>query len=133
MGIATILWTTFISLVGLQLCLPDGDLEKLADQNPRFWCPNPLLRIIYGLFQLIGVVFVLGFVVYLTFTAHWWYSLVYLGGLIIAKLVSIILQIPIAFIFSKQIERIMYGGLIYKRIIGTILIILGMIILLANI
>lgn len=133
MEIITILWTTFISLVGLQLCVPDGDIEKMADQNPRFWCPNPLLRIIYGLFQLLGAIFVIGFALYLTFTEHWWYILMYLGGAILAKLVSFLLQIPIALIFSKQIQGIMYGSLIYKRLIGTILTISGMILLLANI
>lgn len=132
MDITTILWTTFISLVGLQLCVSDGDNEKIADQYPRFWCPNPILRIIYGLFQFLGAAFVLGFALYLTFAEHWWYILVYLGGAIVAKLVSFLLQIPIALILSKQIQGIMYGGLIYKRLIGTILIILGMILLLVN-
>lgn len=132
MDITTILWTTFISLVGLQLCVPDGDVEKMADQNPSFWCGNPLLRIIYGLFQLLGVVYVIGFALYLTFADHWWYILVYLGGVILAKLVSFFLQIPIAMMLSKQIQGQMYGGLIYKRLIGTLLIVLGMILLLAN-
>lgn len=132
MEITTILWTTFISLVGLQLCVPDGDTEKMADQNPSFWCGNPLLRIIYGLFQLLGVVFVLGFALYLTFAEHWWYIIVYLGGAIIAKLVAFLLQIPIVLMFSKQIQGHMYGGLISKRLTGTALIILGLILLLAN-
>lgn len=132
METTTILWTTFISLVGLQLCVPDGDTEKMADHNPSFWCGNPLLRIIYGLFQLLGVVFVIGFALYLTFAEHWWYILVYLGGVIMAKLFAFILQIPIALIFSKQIQGHMYGGLIYKRLTGTVLIILGLILLLAT-
>lgn len=132
MEITTILWTTFISLVGLQLCVPDGDTEKMADHYPSFWCGNPLLRIIYGLFQLLGAVFVIGFALYLTFAEHWWYIIVYFGGAIIAKLVAFLLQIPIALIFSKQIQVHMYGGLIYKRVIGTVLIILGLILLLAT-
>lgn len=132
METTTILWTTFISLVGLQLCVPDGDTEKMADHNPNFWCGNPLLRIIYGLFQLLGVVFVIGFALYLIFAEHWWYILVYLGGVIIAKLVTFLLQIPIALMFSKQIQGHMYGGLISKRLIGTVLIILGLILLLAT-
>ena len=48
--VATILFTTFISLVGLQLCVPDGETEKMADKYPSWWCSNPFLRIIYGLF-----------------------------------------------------------------------------------
>lgn len=74
----------------------------------------------------------LGFALYLTFAEHWWYVLVYLGGVIIAKLFAFILQIPIALIFSKQIQGHMYGGLIYNRLIGTVLIILGLILLLAT-
>ena len=127
MDVTTVLWTTFISLVGLQLCLPDGDGEKMADQTAMFWCPNPFLRIVYGLFQLVGVIFVIGFALYLTFTEHWWYILIYLTGVLLAKLVALLMQIPIVLIFSKQIERAMYGGLIAKRFFGTLIIILGIV------
>ncbi len=130
MDITTILWTTFISLVGLQLCVPDGDIEKMADKNPIFWCDNHSLRVIYGLLQLLGVAFVLGFTLYLSFAAHWWYILVYLGGVMLAKVCAFLLQIPIALIFSKQIARLMNGGLVYKRLIGSVLIVLGIILLL---
>lgn len=132
METTTILCTTFISLVGLQLCVTDGDVEKLADQNPSFWCPNSFLRVAFGLFQLLGAAFVLGFALYLSFTEHWWYILVYLVGVIIAKLFAFLLQIPIALMFSKQIQGHMYGSLIYKRLIGTVLILLGMILLIVN-
>ncbi|MCM1293358.1 MAG: hypothetical protein NC111_05895 [Bacteroides sp.] len=132
MDISTILWTTFISLVGLQFCLPDGDGEKMADQTPMFWCPNPFFRIIYGLFQLVGVIFVIGFALYLTFTEHWWYILIYLAGVLLAKFAALLMQIPIALIFSKQIERAMYGGLIAKRICGTLMIALGIVLCLTN-
>ena len=37
METTTILWTTFISLVGLQLCVPDGDTEKMADHKGSFF------------------------------------------------------------------------------------------------
>lgn len=127
MDLTTILWTSFISLVGLQLCIPDGDVEKMADQTPMFWCQNPFLRMLYGLFQLVGVIFVIGFALYLTFTEHWWYILIYLAGVILAKLTALLLQIPIALIFSKQIEGAMYGGLIAKRLFGTLMIITGIV------
>ena len=130
MDITTILYTTFISLVGLQMCVPDGDGEKMADNMPYFWCPNPFLRIIYGLLQLLGVLFVLGLALYLTFGAHWWYILVYLGGVILGKIAAFLLQIPLALHFSKQIESAIYGGLIAKRILGSILIIAGIILFL---
>lgn len=123
----TILWTTFITLVGLQLCLPNGDGEKMAERYPKFWCPNPCLRIFYGLFQLIGVFFVLGFVLYLTFKVHWWYFLIYIGGLILARLIALLMQIPIAAIFSKQIRYSMFGSLVIRRIVGTIMIVAGII------
>lgn len=127
MDVTTILWTTFISLAGLQLCLPDGEGEKMADHTPMFWCPNPFLRMLYGLFQLVGVIFVIGFALYLTFTAHWWYILIYIVCVLLAKLVALLLQIPIALAFSKEIEGTMYGGLIAKRLLGTLMIILGII------
>jgi len=127
MDITTILWTTFISLVGLQLCLPDGEAEKMADQTPMFWCPNPFLRMIYGLFQLAGVIFVGGFALYLTFTEHWWYILVYIAGVYVAKLFALLTQIPIALIFSKLIDRTMYGGLSTKRLFGTLMIAMGIV------
>lgn len=126
MDITTILYTTFISIVGLQICVPDGDVEKMADKMPSFWCPNPFLRIIYGLFQLLGALFVLGLALYLTLDSHWWYILVYIGGVILGKIVAFLLQIPMALLFSKQIEGVMYGGLIAKRITGSILIVAGM-------
>lgn len=132
MDVTTILYTTFISLVGLQLCVPDGDGEKMADKTPMYWCPNPFMRIIYGALQLLGVIFVLVFALYLTFTEDWWYILVYLGGVILSKILSFILQISIALIFSKQIERLMYGGLIYKRLFGTLLIALGIVLMVIN-
>ena len=31
MDVTTLLWTSFVSLVGLQLCVPDGSVEKMAD------------------------------------------------------------------------------------------------------
>lgn len=126
MDITTILYTTFISIVGLQMCVPDGDVEKMADKMPSFWCPNPFLRIIYGLLQLLSALFVLGLALYLTFDSHWWYILVFIGGVILGKIVAFLLQIPMALLFSKQIEGAMYGGLIAKRITGSILIVVGM-------
>lgn len=127
MDITTILWTSLVSLVGLQLCLPDGEVEKMADQTPVFWCPNPFLRMIYGLFQLAGVIFVGGFALYLTFTEHWWYILIYIAGVLVAKLGALLAQIPIALIFSKLIERSMYGGLSIRRLFGTLMIALGIV------
>lgn len=127
MDITTILWTTFISLVGLQLCLPDGEVEKMADQTPVFWCSNPFLRMIYGLFQLAGVICVIGFALYLTFTEHWLYILVYIAGVLLAKFAALLMQIPIALMFSKQIGRAMYGGLSTKRLFGTLMIALGIV------
>lgn len=128
MEVTTILWTTFLSLVGLRLCSPDGDIEKMADKIPYLWCPKPFWRIIYGLFQIIGIVFVLGFALYLTFTHNWWYILVYIGGVLLANVTSILLQVPVALIFLNKAQSNMYGNLVIKRLIGTIMIICGIII-----
>lgn len=123
MDISLILLTTFIALVGLQLCVPDGEGEKMADKFPHFWCENPWLRMGYGLMQLIGVVFVLGMALFLTFTENWWYILVYLCGVIVAKFVALLIQVPIGLLCGNMIEQHMYGGLRIKRLVGTILIV----------
>lgn len=47
----------------------------------------------YGLSNILGVIFVLGMVGYLTFTEHWWYLGVYVGGLILAKLIALLLRL----------------------------------------
>lgn len=129
MDVTTLLWTSFVSLVGLQLCVPDGSVEKMADTTDIMafqWCPNPYLRIAYGLCQLLGCCFVLFAGIALTITEHWWYILVYLVGIIIAKIVSMLLIVPLVFLkIDRWFNDFMFSSLQAKRLIGSIIIIFG--------
>ena len=127
MEISVVLILSFIVLVGLQISVPDGDVEKMAD-SPGLgcpWCPSPILKIFYGIIQLIGVAFIIIIVLYLTFTEKWWYFLIYLAGLPLSKIVSLLLQIFLVPVYKKYEFRVMYGGLRVKRLVGTLLIICG--------
>lgn len=125
MEVTTILITTFVTLVGLQLCIPEapnGKFEK--DTIEKFWTRSPLLRIIYGLSNVLGAIFVLGFVFYLAFAEHWWYIGVYLGGLLIAKLIAFVFRLML-YPFYKKISSI-YAEVVLQRIVGIVLILVGM-------
>ena len=117
MDISFLLISSAISLVGLHMCLPSSEVEKMTE---RYWAQSRLLRVIYGLFQLVGVVFVLVVMGYLTFKVHWWYILVYIGGVFAAKFIALLLQ----FFFHSLFSR---------RIAGTILIIISIVCFLAGI
>lgn len=108
-----LLISTSISLIGLQICLPKDDWEKLDDAS---WTKSPMLKIFYGLIQLIGVVFVLGGFGYLTFFEHWWYFLIYIGAFAVARLIAIVFMNFIDSFFAR-------------RIIGTILVLVGILVL----
>lgn len=74
MEVSLILWTSFLSLVGLQLCIPENPNGRFEAEFNERWCTHsPLLRMFYGLSNILGALFVLGMVGYLTFTEHWWY------------------------------------------------------------
>ena len=131
MEVSTVLISTFIVLVGLQLCVPEtpngkeGEFEKGVIE--QFWTKNPLLRIIYGLCNILGVVFVLGFMGYLVFTEKWWYIGVYVLGLILAKFVAFILRILLIPLYKK--ESSIYAQVLVQRIFGIIIILIGMILI----
>lgn len=125
MDITTILWTTAVSLVGLQLCLPDSKVDEINDRFPRFWCPNPLLRIFYGLSNLCGVIFVLGFAIYLSITQHWWYIFAYLGAAAISNLIVVsLLKTILALMY---INRSSDNSLFIRRMMGSLLIVTGIV------
>ena len=123
MNLSLLLWTSFTALVGLQLCIPEtpnGKFEKeYIEEN---WTSDPWLRIAFGLSNIIGVVFVLGIVGYLTFTQHWWYIAVYIGGVLVAKLVVLLLRMALypiegmlSYIPPDDIARL-------HRIVGMVII-----------
>ena len=122
----SILTASFIVLVGLQLCVPEAPNGKFeANLIEKYWTDNPLLRIVYGLLNIIGVIFVLGFVVYLMFSEHWWYIAVYIVGLILAKLVAFIFRLILTPCYKKV--NSMYAQVVVQRIVGITFILLGMI------
>lgn len=129
MNLQLILWTAFTALVGLMLCVPENSNGKPEmEMFEQFWTQNPWVRIFYGLANILGVIFVLGMVGYLTFTQHWWYIAVFIGGIIVAKIVAFILELalyPIAnnvgspspTIAMVQVKRITGSIIIYASII----------------
>lgn len=108
-----LLISTSISLIGLQICLPKDDFEKLDEVT---WTTSPLLKIIYGIIQLVGVIYILGGFGYLTFFEHWWYFLIYFGAFAIARLMT-------------TISNAIIDSLFVRRIIGSIIILCGILIL----
>jgi hypothetical protein len=129
MEVSTILICTFVVLVGLQLCLidtPTGKLEKSVTESN--WTDSPWLRIIYSLCNLLGVIFVLGFLGYLVFTEHWWYLGVYLAGLVLARLVAFVLSLLLRPLYIMVND--IYGNVFVQRVVGIIIIIVGMLLFL---
>jgi len=126
MDVSLVLWTSFLALVGLQLCVPENPNGRFeAEFNERWWTHNPLLRIFYGLSNILGVLFVLGLVGYLTFTEHWWYIGVYVGGLILAKLIAFLLRLFLYpfYRFSNDIPS--FAHIKVQRIAGSLMILVG--------
>lgn len=128
MEVVNNLLTIFVVLVGLSLCRLE-ESEKLADSiDMLWWCHSPLINILYGLIQLIGVVFVIGFVIYLI-CVHWWYILVVVGASLLAgigHIVSLLIFLPIMLIW-KHFDWGEYWELRARRFIGTLMIIAGVV------
>lgn len=124
----SILTASFIVLIGLQLCIPEAPNGKFeVDIIEKFWTDSPKLRIIYGLLNIIGVIFVLGSVAYLVFAGHWWYIGVYIGGLVLAKILAFLLRL-VLFPIYKRVNS-MYAQVVVQRKAGLIIIIVGMLLL----
>lgn len=132
MELTTILYTSFITLIGTLLWLPDGSVEGFADRFPGAWCPNPFLRAIFSLTQLIGTLFVFGSAIYLTFSAHWWYIFVYLLGTMVGKAVAFVIGLLVYVIFSNIVKSETFEVLAIRRITGAIISMTGMIIFLCQ-
>ena len=125
MDITVLLWTSFISLIGLNFCEPE-EADKRLLSIPVPWCRNPFMRFLYGVIQLLGLLFVWGTAIYLTFTVHWWYILIYLAGGLIAKLISLILIIPLAATnMDEWFSDVMFGELKARRLVGSVIVVVG--------
>lgn len=118
-----ILLSTFIALVGVVMCMPSGEIEKMFDES-NVWAPSPSIHLGYCLVHVLGIIFVAGLGLYLTFKVHWWYILLYPLGIFIAQAVSSII-IKLASLLSID-KCFNYGMFQAKRLIGIILIITGM-------
>lgn len=131
MDVSLVIWTSFLALVGLQLCIPENPNGKFeAELNESYWTRNPLLRIFYGLSNILGVIFVLGMVGYLTFTEHWWYLAIYIGGLIVAKLIAFLLRLLLFPLYGLSRDIRTFAEIKVQRIVGSILILAGIVLFL---
>ena len=126
MDTTILLISSFISLIGLQLCIPETPNGKFeADITEKYWTNNPLLRIFYGISNIAGVLFVLGTVGYLTFAVKWWYVLVYIGGFILAKVIAFILRLVLSPFYKMSNE--IHSHVVVQRVVGSFLILLGIV------
>jgi hypothetical protein len=131
MEISIILLLSFVVLVGLEISVPDGDIEKSGD-DPSWGCPwtsSPALKYFYIWSGIIGWLFVIIMAVWLSIAENWWYFLVYVAGLPLSKIAALILQIPLALVnpyFAKD-PTDLFKKLRVKRIVGTLLILCSII------
>ena len=107
---------------------PNGRFE--AESNEKYWTHNPLLRIFYGLSNILGVIFVLGMVGYLTFTEHWWYLGVYVGGLILAKLIALLLRLLLYPLYRLTNDIPTFAEIKVQRIVGSLMVLVGIVLFL---
>lgn len=124
MDTSLVLFVSFVALLGLQMCVtenPNGRFE--AQLNEKYWTQNPLLRIFYGLSNIAGVIFVLGMVGYLTISEHWWYLVVYIVALPVAKLLAFICKLGIIFLWKKSDNIETLSRIKKHRIVGSLVII----------
>ena len=134
MDTSLVLLTSFVALLGLQMCVaenPNGRFE--AQMNEQYWTQNPLLRIFYGLSNIAGAIFVLGMIGYLTISEHWWYLIVYLVAMPVAKLLAFICKLVIIFLWKKSDDNLETFSRIKKhRIIGSLIIITAIVLFFFN-
>lgn len=109
---------------------PNGRFE--AQMNERYWTQNPLLRVFYGLSNIAGAIFVLGMVGYLTIAEHWWYLIVYLVALPVAKLLAFICKLVVMFLWKKSDDIETFSRIKKHRIVGSLIIIVVIILFFYN-
>ncbi len=128
MDTSLVLLTSFVALLGLQMCVPENPNGRFeAQMNERYWTQNPLLRVFYGLSNILGVIFVLGMVGYLTFSEHWWYLIVYLIAVPVAKLLSFICNLAVFLIWKKSDDIETFSRIKKQRIVGSMVILAALI------
>lgn len=129
MDTSLVLFTSFAALLGLQMCVPENPNGRFeAQMNEQYWTQNPLLRVFYGLSNILGVIFVLGMVGYLTISEHWWYMIVYLIAVPVAKLLSFICNLVVFLIWKKSDDIETFSRIKKQRIVGSVVILAALII-----
>ena len=121
MNINAILISSFIVLIGLQMCAPEKNNKFAMRANEMLWTNSFVLRSLHGLCTIVGTLVVLGFTIYLTFTEEWWYILVYIGGFILAKLIALLVKTLLSS-FQKNTS----SEIKIQRMAGCALIIVGL-------
>lgn len=112
-----------LALTGLQLCVPEcpnGEFERQMIEE--MWTHNPLLRIFYGLTNLIGIAFTLLIIGYLTIAVHWWYLPATIVALIISKILSMILQLLLLPFYGLGNDITMFARVKVQRVTGCLMI-----------
>ncbi len=75
----------------------------------------------------------LGMVGYLTISEHWWYLIVYLVAVPVAKLLAFICKLVIIFLWKKSDDNLETFSRIKKhRIIGSLIIIAAIVLFFFN-
>ena len=66
----------------------------------------------------------LGFLVYLVFTEHWWYIGIYIAGLLLAKVAAFVLRLLLIPLYKKVSS--IHAEVVVQRVVGVFIVILGM-------
>lgn len=133
MDVSLVLLTSFVALLGLQMCVsenPNGRFE--AQEKELYWTKNPLLRVFYGWSNITGTIFVLGIVGYLTISEHWWYLIVYLVTLPVTKLLAFICKLVVISLWKKSDDIETFCRIKKHRIVGSLMIIVAIILFFFN-
>ena len=133
MNITLALIAAALALIGEMLSIPEkGTIEETSDKNGCPWTHSPLLKVIYGASIVIGIVFVLWIILYLTFKVHWWFILVGIGGYPVASVLAVLVNIVLELIFKpkeKEFERMdLYYTIRLKRKTGILFILGGLLV-----
>ena len=91
---------------------------------------SPVILIKLSFKSTIRVIFVLGMVGYLTFTEHWWYLGVYVGGLILAKLIALLLRLLLYPLYRLTNDIPTFAEIKVQRIVGSLMVLVGIVLFL---
>jgi hypothetical protein len=64
---------------------------------------------------------------YLTFTEHWWYLAVFVGGIILAKILAFLLRLLLYPLYNMMNDIPTFAEIKVQRIVGSLMALLGII------